>query len=55
MNGLATALQMPNLRVVGLHCHIGSNIMGLDSFEMAASYDGQICRPGAQSTGYRYQ
>ncbi len=36
MNGLRTALTMPNLRIVGLHCHIGSNIMGLDSFEMAA-------------------
>jgi diaminopimelate decarboxylase len=36
MDGLRTALNMPNLRVVGLHCHIGSNIMGLDSFEMAA-------------------
>ncbi|HEY3377140.1 MAG TPA: diaminopimelate decarboxylase [Armatimonadota bacterium] len=36
IKGLRTALAMPNLRVVGLHCHIGSNIMGLDSFEMAA-------------------
>lgn len=36
MKGLATALQMPNLRIIGMHCHIGSNIMGLDSFEMAA-------------------
>jgi len=36
MQGLRTALAMPNLNVVGLHCHIGSNIMGLDSFEMAA-------------------
>ena len=36
MRGLATAMAQPNLNVVGLHCHIGSNIMGLDSFEMAA-------------------
>ncbi len=35
MRGLRTALELPNLHVVGLHCHIGSNIMGLDSFEMA--------------------
>jgi diaminopimelate decarboxylase len=34
--GLAFAMQQPHLRVVGVHCHIGSNIMGLDSFEMAA-------------------
>ncbi|OPZ81088.1 MAG: Diaminopimelate decarboxylase [bacterium ADurb.Bin429] len=34
--GLATAMSLPNLKVVGIHCHIGSNIMGLDSFEMAA-------------------
>jgi len=36
MRGLSTALALPNLNVVGLHCHIGSNIMALDSFEMAA-------------------
>ena len=29
-------MEQPNLHIVGLHCHIGSNIMGLDSFEMAA-------------------
>ncbi len=34
--GLAYAMSLPNLDVVGVHCHIGSNIMGLDSFEMAA-------------------
>lgn len=34
--GLAKAQLLPNLNIVGLHCHIGSNIMGLDSFEMAA-------------------
>jgi len=34
--GLSKAMSLPNLHVVGLHCHIGSNIMGLDSFEMAA-------------------
>lgn len=36
LEGLRFARQQPNLRLVGLHCHIGSNIMGLDSFEMAA-------------------
>ncbi|MHB0939074.1 MAG: diaminopimelate decarboxylase [Armatimonadota bacterium] len=36
MRGLAKAMRLPNLNVVGVHCHIGSNIMGLDSFEMAA-------------------
>ena len=36
MHGLAEAITLPHLNVVGLHCHIGSNIMGLDSFEMAA-------------------
>jgi diaminopimelate decarboxylase len=36
IKGLATAKGLPNLNIVGLHCHIGSNIMGLDSFEMAA-------------------
>jgi diaminopimelate decarboxylase len=35
-HGLAYAMSLPNLNVVGVHCHIGSNIMGLDSFEMAA-------------------
>jgi len=36
LKGLRFAMQQPNLRMIGLHCHIGSNIMGLDSFEMAA-------------------
>lgn len=36
LKGLRTAQSLPNLNIVGLHCHIGSNIMGLDSFEMAA-------------------
>ena len=36
LHGLQTAMRLPNLRLLGLHCHIGSNIMGLDSFEMAA-------------------
>ncbi len=36
LRGLRTAQEQPNLNIVGLHCHIGSNIMGLDSFEMAA-------------------
>jgi len=35
MRGLTKAMRLPNLNVVGIHCHIGSNIMGLDSFEMA--------------------
>ncbi len=34
--GLRVIAGLPKLRLVGLHCHIGSNIMGLDSFEMAA-------------------
>ncbi|MHB9022899.1 MAG: diaminopimelate decarboxylase [Armatimonadota bacterium] len=34
--GLQKAMSLPNLHVIGLHCHIGSNIFGLDSFEMAA-------------------
>lgn len=36
MNGLRKAASLPNLDLAGLHCHIGSNIMALDSFEMAA-------------------
>lgn len=36
LRGLSKAIRLPNLDVVGVHCHIGSNIMGLDSFEMAA-------------------
>lgn len=36
LKGLRKAISLPNLKVVGLHCHIGSNILGLDSFEMAA-------------------
>ena len=35
LRGLRVAAAQPNLHMIGLHCHIGSNIMGLDSFEMA--------------------
>jgi len=36
LRGLAKAKSLPNLHLIGLHCHIGSNILGLESFEMAA-------------------
>ncbi|MGI6567333.1 MAG: diaminopimelate decarboxylase [Firmicutes bacterium] len=32
------ARQMPNIRLVGLHCHIGSQVMDLRSFGIAAEY-----------------
>lgn len=31
-----TALSLPNLKLVGLHCHIGSQIMDVAPFELAA-------------------
>lgn len=33
---MKTALQMPNIEVVGVHCHIGSQIFELAPFELAA-------------------
>ena len=33
---IKTAMEMPNVNVVGLHCHIGSQIFELAPFELAA-------------------
>lgn len=37
MEGVKAALTYKNLNLTGLHCHIGSQIFGLDSFRDAAS------------------
>ncbi|NLY30791.1 MAG: diaminopimelate decarboxylase [Firmicutes bacterium] len=34
----SAARRMPNIRLMGLHCHIGSQIMDLRSFQLAAEY-----------------
>jgi diaminopimelate decarboxylase len=36
MEGVLKAVSMPNIELVGLHCHIGSQIFDLDPFELAA-------------------
>jgi len=36
IEGIKKILTCDNLNLVGLHCHIGSNIISLDSFDMAA-------------------
>lgn len=36
MQGVKTALSMPNVELKGVHCHIGSQIFDIDPFELAA-------------------
>lgn len=36
MEAIEKAISMPNIELVGLHCHIGSQIFDLDPFELAA-------------------
>lgn len=36
MQGVKTALTMPNVELKGVHCHIGSQIFDIDPFELAA-------------------
>ena len=36
MQGVKTALAMPNVELKGVHCHIGSQIFDIDPFELAA-------------------
>jgi diaminopimelate decarboxylase len=37
MEGIKCALSMENIKLKGLHCHIGSQIFDLDPFELAAT------------------
>lgn len=37
MDAVKKAIELPNIELVGLHCHIGSQIFDLDPFELAAS------------------
>ena len=37
MEGIKKALEMPHIKLKGLHCHIGSQIFDLDPFELAAT------------------
>lgn len=36
IDGVKEACKMPNIELVGVHCHIGSQIFDLDPFELAA-------------------
>ncbi|MGI5880694.1 MAG: diaminopimelate decarboxylase [Syntrophomonadaceae bacterium] len=37
MEGVKTALNTPNINLVGLHCHIGSQVFEMDSFRQATA------------------
>ncbi len=37
MEAVKKALDMPNIELLGLHCHIGSQIFDIDPFELAAA------------------
>lgn len=47
MEGIKLALELPNINLHGLHCHIGSQLFGLDSFgravDMMMEFVAQVC------------
>lgn len=46
------ALDLPNLRLLGFHSHIGSNITGPEAFLRTAEIHAEFCRSVRDATGY---
>ncbi len=51
MQGVKTALAMPNVELKGVHCHIGSQIFDIDPFELAAEVMMKFIRDIKDETG----
>ena len=51
MQGVKTALAMPNIDFKGVHCHIGSQIFDIDPFELAAEVMMNFIRDIKEETG----
>lgn len=51
MQGVKTALAMPNVELKGVHCHIGSQIFDIDPFELAAEVMMKFIRDIKAETG----
>ncbi|MCH3972035.1 MAG: diaminopimelate decarboxylase [Oscillospiraceae bacterium] len=55
MEAVKASLQMPNLTLKGLHCHIGSQIFEIDPFELAAKVMLCFIRDIKKETGTELQ
>lgn len=51
LEAIKTALNMPNINLRGLHCHIGSQIFDLDPFELAATVMLELFKQVKDETG----
>ena len=51
MEGIKKALEMPHIKLKGLHCHIGSQIFDLDPFELAATVMLDLFKEVKEQTG----
>ncbi|PKM43595.1 MAG: diaminopimelate decarboxylase [Firmicutes bacterium HGW-Firmicutes-8] len=53
MEGIRKALQLPNINLIGLHCHIGSQIFELESYQHAAEVMMDFLQKVYEETGHR--
>ncbi len=51
LNAVEKAISLPNIELVGLHCHIGSQIFDLDPFELAARVMLELFQTVKEKTG----
>lgn len=54
MEAVKTALEMPNVKLRGLHCHIGSQIFDIDPFELAAKVMLDLYKDIKEQTGAEF-
>lgn len=54
MHAVKKALTMPNVKLRGLHCHIGSQIFDIDPFELAAEVMLNLYKQIKDETGYEF-
>ena len=54
MDAVKKALTMPNVKLRGLHCHIGSQIFDIDPFELAAEVMLNLYKQIKDETGYEF-
>ncbi len=55
MEAVKLALETPNLKLRGLHCHIGSQIFDIDPFEHAATVMLDLFKAVKDETGYELE
>lgn len=55
MEAVKTALEMPNVKLRGLHCHIGSQIFDIDPFELAAKVMLELYKDIKEQTGVEFE